>query len=93
LLFVLMGQKYKNELKSNCVFLYFVVGKLMTAPKPIDFCHANQRHLADAWWDGVDRIASSRLGLRNFFNFFQNIACDIKIKSYFCIVNDISNTQ
>ena len=25
----------------------------------------------------------------NFFDFFQNIACDIKIKLYFCIVNDI----
>ena len=29
-----------------------------------------------------------RLGVRIFFNFFKNIACDIKIKSYFCIVND-----
>ena len=24
-----------------------------------------------------------------FFKFFRNIACDIKIKLYFCVVNDI----
>ena len=24
-------------------------------------------------------------------HFFKNIACDIKIKSYICIVNDITN--
>ena len=26
-----------------------------------------------------------------FYHFFLNIACDIKIKSYICIVSDINN--
>ena len=34
------------------------------------------------------RNSGKDLGCGFFFNFFQNIACDIKIKSYICIVND-----
>ena len=29
--------------------------------------------------------------MKFFFHFFENIACDIKIKLYICIVNDINN--
>ena len=31
------------------------------------------------------------MAIKNYFTFFQNIACDIKIKLYICIVNDINN--
>ena len=33
----------------------------------------------------------TRWTVNKFSHFFQNIACDKKIKSYICIVNDINN--